>query len=254
MNLPTSKLGDVSAITITTADLETSLSYYQHLGFTEVLRHDFPFPWIQISDGALLIMLRKDPVPYISLTYYVKDLNKIASELEQSGISFSQKSPETDIVKRYLFQSPDGLTIALVTYVDGFKQPPGPTMQQMQQSDFFNPDKYINKSCGLFGEFAHPVKDLEQSIAYWGKLGFTTLSKFEAPYPWAIISDGLAVIGLHQTGNFSYPVITYFAVDMKEKIEKLKNAGLTNFTESDGGNSVLTTPEQQKINLFKLGM
>ncbi|MCW3085934.1 MAG: hypothetical protein JWP12_3300 [Bacteroidetes bacterium] len=254
MILPTSKLGDVSAITITTPDLETSLSYYQRLGFAEILRYDFPFPWIQISDGALLIMLRKDPAPYISLTYYVKDLNKVVGELEQSGISFSQKPAETDLIKRYLFQSPDGLTISLVTHVDGFEQPPGPTMLQMAQADFFNPAKYVNKTCGLFGEFAHPVKDLAQSILFWEKLGFKTLSKFEAPYSWAIISDGLAVIGLHQTNSFSYPVITYFAADMKEKIEKLKAEGLTNFSESGGGNIVLTTPEQQKINLFKLGM
>ena len=41
---------------------------------------------------------------------------------------------------------------------------------------------------------------------------------------------------------------------VKDKIEKLKNDGLNNFTESSGSGIVLTTPEQQKINLFKLGM
>ncbi|HXL55127.1 MAG TPA: hypothetical protein VN958_02645 [Chitinophagaceae bacterium] len=68
------------------------------------------------------------------------------------------------------------------------------------------------------------------------------------------ISDGLAVVGLHQTKDFSYPAITFIASDMKNKIEKLKNSGLENFSEIGESNIVLTTPEQQKINLFKLGM
>ena len=74
------------------------------------------------------------------------------------------------------------------------------------------------------------------------------------PYPWAIASDGLAVVGLHQTTEFDYPAITFFAADMKDKIEKLKENGLTDFKEKGPGNVVLRTPEHQHINLFKLGM
>src|SRR6185369_9609928 len=118
---------------------------------------------------------------------------------------------ETDMIKRYVFQSPDGLNIALVSNIDNFfKQPPGPTMLTMPQQDYFNPAKYVNKICGMFGEFAHPVANLDSSVAYWEKLGFTMISRFENPYPWAIISDGLAVVGLHPTKEFSSPTITYF--------------------------------------------
>ena len=81
------------------------------------------------------------------------------------------------------------------------------------------------------------------------------MSKFTAPYPWAILSDGLAVVGLHQTTNFAVPTITFFASDMKEKIEKLEAGGLKDFVQTMGaGNITLTTPEKQKVNLFKLGM
>jgi catechol 2,3-dioxygenase-like lactoylglutathione lyase family enzyme len=62
MNIPTPILGEVTAITITTPDLEKSLEFYKKLGFTEVMRMDFPFPWIQVSDGALLMMLRKGDI------------------------------------------------------------------------------------------------------------------------------------------------------------------------------------------------
>jgi len=255
LNLPKPKLGDITAITITTPDLDLSLSYWQRLGFKEIMRADFPFPWIQISDGALLIMLRKDNTPYIALTYYVKDIDKVISELEANDISFLQKPKVSDFVKKYLFKTPDGLNISLVNIMDGFAQPPGPTMLTMPQTDYFKPDKYVNQVCGMFGELAIPVTSLDQSLEYWKKLGFAELSKMTSPYPWAIISDGLSIVGLHQSSHFLQPALTFFAAAMKEKIENLKAAGLQGGKEKDGpANWVVTTPEKQIVNLFKLGM
>lgn len=250
----TPKLGDITAITITSDDLNNSLQFYQQLGFKELFRADFPFPWIQITDGALLIMIRKDKNPYIALTYYSKNIDNVISELKEEQISLKEVPTPDAIIKRYLIQSPDGLNITLVTYVDGFVAPAGPTILTMAQSDFFNPDKYVNKVCGIYGEFAHPVIDLDKSISFWQKLGFVPVSKFTSPYPWAILSDGLAIIGLHQTKEFSYPVITFFASDMKEKIEQIKKNGITNYVEKGNASIVLTTPEEQHINLFKMGM
>jgi len=253
--LPEPQLGNVSALTIATPDLETSLQYYQKLGFRELMRMDFPFPWIQITDDALLIMLRKSDDPYLALTYYSAEVEKIAGELENKGIQFISKPKDADMIKRFLFQSPDGLNISLVGIPDGFSKPAGKTMLTMEQSDYFKPETYTNKIAGMFGELAHPVADLNVSISFWEKIGFKPISKFASPYPWSIISDGLSIVGLHQSNHFSYPAITFFASDMKEKIENLKQQGLENFKEMGGhSNIVLTTPEQQHIFLFKLGM
>ena len=253
-NLPKPKLGDVAAFTITSPDLDISVAYYTRLGFSELFRTDFPFPLAMITDGAIQIMLLKKKDPYIGFTYYVKELEKVVLELEAIGIEFIQKPKPSDVIKRFLMQSPDGLNIGLVTLVDGFTQPLGTTMLTMPPQDYSNPDKYVNKICGLFGEFAHPVEDLDKSKSFWEKLGFVALSKKSSPYQWAILSDGMAIIGLHQTNSFMQPTITFFASDMKEKIDRLKSHGLDNFSEKGSGNIVLTTPEQQKINLFRLGM
>lgn len=253
-NLPTPILGEITALTITTPDLENSLKYYQQLGFKEVMRMDFPFPWIQITDDALLIMLRKDNEPYLALTYYVKDVDKVIADLENRKIQFTSRPKGSDLIKRYVFQSPDGLNISLVGIPDGFSKPSGKTMLTMNQADYFKPGAYTNQTAGMFGELAQPVSDLDASIPFWENIGFKVLSKFTAPYPWAILSDGLAIVGLHQTTQYTYPAITYFASDMKEKIENLKNKGLENYKEMGESNIVLTTPEQQHIFLFKMGM
>src|SRR4030095_13306127 len=154
LNIPTPLLGEISAITIATPDLEKSFEFYKKLGFTEVMRMDFPFPWIQISDGALLIMLRKDNNPYIALTYYVKDIDKSVKLIEDAGYRFTDRPKPTDMIRRYVLQSPDGANISLVNIQDGFAQPKGPTMLTMAQADYPNPEKYINQTAGMFGEFA----------------------------------------------------------------------------------------------------
>lgn len=254
MNLPTPILGEVTAITITSPDPENSLKFYEKLGFKEVMRMDFPFPWIQVSDGALLMMLRKGNDSYIALTYYVKDIDKSVKLVQDAGIEFAEIPKASDMLKRYLFRTPDDANITLIHIPDGFTQPPGPTMLTMAPQDYANPEKYANPVCGMFGEFAMPVKNLDISILFWEKLGFQTLSKMTSHYPWAILSDGLAIVGLHQTESFTDPTITYFASDMKAKIEKLKQGGLNNYKEMNPGNIVVTTPEQQKINLFSLEM
>ncbi|MBV9987892.1 MAG: VOC family protein [Chitinophagaceae bacterium] len=256
LTIPTPPPGHVSAITITTPDLERSFAFYRQLGFTELMRMDMPFAFIQITDGALLIMLRKDPVPYIALTYYVLDLTKRVTELEAAGIAFVETPKPGAFVRKYVLRSPDGMNISFVDNgMGGFTQPEGKSMLTMAPQDYSNPEKYTNKVCGMFGEFACPVKDLDVSIAFWEKLGFQVLSKMASPYPWAILSDGIAVVGLHQTEQFSAPRITFFAMDMKEKIAALKAGGLEELKETENVSSVtITTPEKQSINLFKLGM
>src|SRR4051812_21952170 len=135
MQLPSPSLGNINAITIATHDLERSLSFYQMLGFKEVLRADMPFPWIQVSDGQLLIMLRKDDNRVISLTYYVKDIEQKVEELEAKGIEFVIRPGAADFIKRYVMRSPDGFNVTLVTLVENYMQAVHPAMLAMHPSD-----------------------------------------------------------------------------------------------------------------------
>ncbi len=250
-----SKLGEVACVYMTTTDLDSSVALYEKLGFQKTGSNNFPVPWAQVSDGSLLIMLRKDAVPYIGLTYYVTEIEKTAEQLEKDGIVFTQKPKEGDPIKRYYFKSPDGFNIMLASNLGGFKQPTGTTILDMKPADFSKAEQYPNKQCGVFGEFCHPVTDLTASIAFWKKLGFTSKYQEAAPYPHAIITDGLMIIGLHQTKDFDYPAITYFGLDTEKRIQQLKEKGLKNFTEVAGkNNQSLTTWEGQHFFIFSMGM
>src|SRR5438552_15252210 len=158
-----SKLGEVACVYVTTTSLDSSMAVYEKLGFQKIASNTFPVPWVQASDGSLLIMLRKDVNPYIGLTYYVSDIEKVAQELEKDGIVFTHKPKEGDPIKRYYFKSAEDFNIMLASNIGGFQQPHGITLLNMKPEDFQTADKYPNKQCGAFGEFCHPVIDLNKS-------------------------------------------------------------------------------------------
>jgi len=250
-----SKLGEVACVYITTPNLDSSVAFYEKFGFNKIGSNTFPVPWAQVSDGSLLIMMRKDPTAYIGLTYYVNDLEGTVAQLEKDGISFSQKPKPGDPIKRYFIKTPDGFNIMLAPNIGGFAQPTGPTLLNMKQADFASADKYPNKLCGAFGEFCQPVIDVNQSLAFWKKLGFSVKNIEKQPYPHAIITDGLMIIGLHQTVHFDYPAITYFGVNTASRVKQLTEKGLSAPTEMQGkGNVMFKTFEGQHLFIFSIGM
>src|SRR5437763_15166664 len=102
---------------------------------------------------------------------------------------------------------------------------PKKNLRYLQEDEFRDVSKYPNSKIGIFGEYSVPVIDLQISLSYWKTLGFEAMSVNESPYPWAIISDNINIIGLHQTTEFTTQAITYFAPDMQRRIEALKRAG-----------------------------
>ena len=76
---------------------------------------------IEITDGQIQIMLRQSPTLYFALTYYPKNIDEVAAELEGQGIVFWEKAnTESDYLKRYITTTPDGLNVSFVMYVDAF--------------------------------------------------------------------------------------------------------------------------------------
>ena len=250
-----SKLGEVACVYITTPNLDSSVALYGKLGFPKIASNTFPVPWAQVSDGSLLIMMRADNNPYMGLTYYTSDIESVVAQLEKNGIVFTQKPKESDPIKRYYFKTPDGFNVMLASNLGAFTQPKGISMMNMKQEDYASADRYPNQQCGVFGEYCHPVKDLAASTDYWKKLGFEVKYQTQQPYPHAILSDGLMIIGLHQTDHFDFPAITYFGINTQKRIDQLKAGGVIGLKEFMGkNNQVLSTWEGQHFFIFSLGM
>lgn len=247
-------LGHLSQISIGTSNLSESIEFWKKLGFHLVIQEKTPFPWVQFTDESILVYLIEDKQQYTRLTYFNPDIENKIVELEKLGVTFTEKVKDGSgnvVVARV--SSPDNFVISIVKRdITMLYYPTKDTMLTMNQTDLMNPEKMPTR-LGIFGEFCHPVSDLKLSIAFWKKLGFEDKGIHEHPYPWTIMTDNKSIIGLHQTKDFSTPAITFFAPDMKDRIDKLKTEDIEGKEMGMGAdNIVVTTPEGAKIFLFKL--
>ena len=250
------RLGEATQFTIGTKDLVSSLKLYEKLGFQKIAGSEKPNPWAQISDGTLLLLLNQDGMDYFTLTYFTIDAWEKMILMDELNIRFIHRSMKEDQVAQGIFRSPGGLNITLMGHdPEQIPKAKGKTLKDIERGELKDPSAYPNQCIGAFGELAIPVDNVNGSFEFWKKFDFNALTLNEEPYPWAIISDGLSLLGLHQTEHFKKPCITYFAPDMELRIAKLKENGINSFVGSDADNkgiknAALQTPEGQQIFLF----
>jgi len=88
-----SKLGDIACIDITSSDLDSSLAVYDKLGFKKIQSNARPFPWANVSDGSLSILIRQNSSSYIGLIYFSTDIEKTILQLQKDSIAFVGRRP-----------------------------------------------------------------------------------------------------------------------------------------------------------------
>lgn len=253
---PIAPMGPLSQITLATNDLDASINFWKKLGFRVTLSMKTPQPWTQMTDETILIYLVQDPAGFQRLSYFTADYEGTLKRMAKSKIKPERlENDEAGKPWRAIFKSPDNFEFSLVNRNPQMLfHPQGKTMLTMDQADMMNPDK-MPAQMGMFGEFCHKVTDLDKSIAYWEKLGFKNTGKNTEPYPWAVMSDGVSLVGLHQTTDWDGCAITYFAPNMGPRIEKLKTLGIEGKEMGMGpDNVVVTSPEGAKLFLFSMGM
>jgi len=223
------KLGDRVQIAIGVPDLADTSAFYETLGFEKLAEDEEPWPWRQFSDGQNLWLLNQDGNQYIGLNYFSANAAEKVNQLEGMGIAFLMKQEFDGRLHMAIFADADGLMVGLIN-TDPGKLP--------------LPDGQPLSHCGKFGEFALGVADFQQAAHFWQQMGYEPLYASSDPYPWGIFSDGLMVLGLHQTDQFQGPCPTYFAPDMPDRIEQLQAKGLA---IEDG---ILNAPGGETIFLF----
>jgi predicted lactoylglutathione lyase len=205
-----SSLGSYCHVSIGTRQMEANIKFYKTLGFKVVSMNNEPWPWVMLSDGAVNIQLNEDGFEYFGLSYFDANMPAKIADLAAKGVVFFMDN--TDPVLMKVMQDPDSIMgIALIGMDMGMAPMP------------LNGEG----SLGTLGEIAVPVKDFEVASAWYQKVGFKTKGKQTSPYPWGIHTDGLSMIGLHQTSHFKKPTLTYFSLESKAIIARLQEAGLS---------------------------
>ena len=250
------KLGTASQIVMGVDDIDVSFLIFNKLGFKKIAEGREPRPWIQVSDGSVLILFTQDGKRYLKFSYFDKEMDQKALELEERGIALTERFDYGDRLITGDLLGPDNVAVGLINFdPTGLYQPHGKVLRTMSPEEINDPSTYPNKKIGIYSEISYPVTDLQRAIDFWQPLGFEPLSINDQPYPWAILGDDLNTMGFYQGSEFDRPAITYFAKDMRERIQNLKKEGIYNIRgfqtqEEEYAHGILSTPEGHQIFLF----
>lgn len=238
-------LGKIVQITIGGVNLEDSLPFYEKLGFKIVAQLDDPFPWVQLTDGLILITLNEDNMPYTGLTYFADDMADRVKALEEKGIVFEMKTVKEKEFFDAVLLDPEMNTIKLINY---------------DISSIYQPEGQSNVVCGEFGELSILCEDVPKALEFYKKLGFHVLQENLSGAPWVSLHDGLMGIGLYSTEAinhyFSSPAITYNSPDMALRIQKMREMEIDFHEEKPNDEDIVNdvvvlAPEGQCFFFFK---
>jgi hypothetical protein len=123
------------------------------------------------------------------------------------------------------------------------------------EADMPKPNGESHALLGIFGELSINTMSLNHSLAYWKKLDFIATHASKSPYPWAILSDGVMTIGLHQTDSFTSPALTYFSSNIGEQLKSLEqwNIPFTPMSSLPGHHegAIIAAPDGQLLLLLQ---
>lgn len=226
------KLGRYVEVKLKVKSIDKAMNFYEYLGFRKI-GDDV------MTDGSINIRLSDESFTSPTLSY-------MGTEGETISAIFKKQKESADNVQNAELKSLNGLTVSINRDKSKVKMPAGTPVTRTPISRL-----------GKFGEFSIPVRNVAQAIIFWAKLGFEPLNIGKIPYPYSIMSDGLIVLGLHQTNDFKDFTITYFAEDMQDRVAMFADEGLelhpmrSEADKENYDNAAFMSPDDQQFFLFK---
>ncbi len=233
-------LGEYTRVVLSCKNVVQSMAWWTRLGFTPLPDgNSRPDSAITLTDGQIIITLVKDALPSPILMFASADIRRLKDSLESMrvGVTFDVQGPT---LRELRLLSPNGIHISVR---------PAPQERAHPLS------KEPNTVCGMLTEISVATPYLKQEVQYWDILEFTTVQSGVAPYPFANVSDGKVTIGIHENRDIKSVAFTYFAPDMKERIDRLSKLGFTfidEYKDQAGAteHAFLLSPDDQLVMLF----
>lgn len=236
-----SLLGAQTRLVLSCKNVIESLTWWSRIGFRPAgVTSSRPDSVITLTDGQVTITLIKDPLPSPIMMFASANIKALKDSLDQLEIATTVdvKGPTLGEIR---LVSPNGVHIAVRPGIDEPMIPmPGDS----------------NMICGKLTELSVGTSYIKREVTFWEKLNFTTKRSGKEPYPFHLLTDGSTVVGLHENRDIPTLSLTYFAKDMRERIDRLRKSGIT-FSEeipaADGAvaNVIMLSPEGTRVQLFE---
>jgi predicted lactoylglutathione lyase len=243
------KLGTFAEFSLSVKEIKAAQKFYESLGFKSTKAALAEYPSAAMTDGSVVLALHQVEFKSPTITYFGSNVAECQRVLQENGIDAKVLKRESGKAAEVEFADINGQRVVLKTQAPEQRQ--GVSFEMMTPAGPKGKEKHYSK-CGIFGEFSIPGKDRAASAAFWQKLGFQKMFESDAPYPWGIYSDGVTVLGIHQTTEFKETALSFFSKDSKDRIGALKKEGFQFLVDLDPTNSVLKSPDGQMIFVFNL--
>jgi predicted lactoylglutathione lyase len=242
------KLGLFVEFDLAVKDVAVAQKFYESLGFKNTAA-PAGLPFAAVTDGNVVLALHQTEFISPTITYYGANMSECLNALQAHGVKPAMLKNGNGKASEMEFFDPDSQRVLLKAQAPVSR--PGVGFELMAPAGPQNKDKHYSK-IGMFGEFSIAVKDRAASAAFWQKLGFKKFHESNSPYPWGIYSDGLTVLGLHQTTEFKETALSFFSKDSRDRIIALKKEGFNFIADIDPTNSVLKSPDGQMLFVFNM--
>jgi catechol 2,3-dioxygenase-like lactoylglutathione lyase family enzyme len=227
-------LGKFHEISIGTADIAESVSFYERLGFTQVGTNDtWQHPYGVLTDGKLFLGLHQFKFPSPTITYVKSGVAQHSAAIAKHGIELAWKRLGDDAFNEV-----------------GFLDPSGQAVRVQEAPTHFASDREIAEPslCGDFAEFSLPANDFAQMRDFWEPLGFVAMGESETPYLRMSMTSDHLDLGVHRPRTLEAPMVVFTSADMGERIERLRSIGVELSGELPRGldprhNALITAPE-----------
>lgn len=243
------KLGNFAEFSLSVKDIKAAQKFYESLDFKTTKAAPADHPTAAVTDGSVVLALHQVEFKSPTITYFGSVVAECLRALEKNNIDAKVLKREGGEAAEIEFADINGQRVVLKTQAPVQRE--GVSFEMMTPEGPTGKERHYSK-CGIFGEFSIPVRDRAASAAFWQKLGFQKMFESDAPYPWGIYSDGVTVLGIHQTTEFKETALSFFSKDSKERIAALKKEGFQFLVDLDPTNSVLKSPDGQMIFVFNL--
>lgn len=223
-------LGEHAYLLLRVDDVAAARAFYEQIGFQKTAEEG------TLSDGRIHLRPQTGHFESPTLAYTGSDIDAVKAHFAPD-----KRRRKAKISGTAEFKSPEGIRITL----------------DARKSKIDVPDRHKAQSgpLGMFGELTLPTRQLADSMVFWLKFAFKPLHMAQIPYPYAVMSDGLTMLGLHQSPQQQI-TLTYFAPDMPDRLAALKRRGIridALGTDASGAptNGMLISPDGQVIFLLQ---
>jgi catechol 2,3-dioxygenase-like lactoylglutathione lyase family enzyme len=240
--MDTPPIGRFLELSVYAPDVRESLAFYEALGFEQASAGEaLPYPYAVVTDGRIAIGLHGERIRAPALSFVLPNLRLALERLARHGIDFEEQQLGDDVFNQAAFTDPTGHCVRL-----------------LEARTFSPPQLAVPESttCGYFVEYGLPTRDVAAAQAFWEPLGFVGLEERPDPFVRTELTSALLNLGLYRSRAFRHPVLTFEADDMRERLARLRERGMTLSDEmpdtlDETRNAVLIAPEGTRLLLLQ---